>query len=312
MSGGYDERRKLAEKAVTIAKRMNQLGLSFLLRSSNEFAGVLFEIEETLVDGDRRRIAHVVGTDYKVYKEYLDYMEEGTDEVVDARILTFPGAPFTLTARVRPGLTDEPGDLEFIIIGERANQLAKLRVELDKRNAEIRELSYLLDSAMKRVDTLEHELKIKSEELRRNFEIVRSMTEENSRLKSYITQLTTVVQEYMVGDLQKASALEHLLKKAQSIGRSHVMDVYDLVEQTIRQHRKIQEELSMLTLPDVKDINKSFRDVLREMLPDIAKSITPYVIEALKSSGANLEGVNVEQVATEVAKKIKEGEVAHA
>lgn len=312
MSGGYDDRRKLAEKAITIAKRMDQLGLSYLLRSTNEFAGVVFEIEETLVDGDRRRIAHVVGPDYKIYKEYLDYKEEGTDDLLDARILTFPGSPFTLTARVRSGLTDEPGDLEFVIIGDRANQLARLRIELDKRNAEIRELSYMLDSAMKRVDTLEHELKIKSEELRRNFEVIRSMTEENSRLKSYITQLTSVVEQYMIGDLEKSAALEHLLKKAQTIGRSQVMDVYDLVEQTVRQHRKIQEELSMLSLPDVKDINKGLREVLREMLPDIAKSITPYVIEALKSSGANLEGVNVDQVATEVAKKIKEGEMANA
>lgn len=312
MSGGYDDRRKLAEKAITIAKKMDQLGLSYLLRSTNEFAGVIFEIEEMLVEGDRRRIAHVVGPDYKIYKEYLDYKEEGTDDLLDARILTFPGTPFTLTARVRPGLTDEPGDLEFVIIGDRANQLARLRIELDKRNAEIKELSYMLDSAMKRVDTLEHELKIKSEELRRNFEIIRSMTEENSRLKSYITQLTSVVEQYMIGDLEKSAALEHLLKKAQTIGRSHVMDVYDLVEQTVRQHRKIQEELSMLFLPDMKDINKGFKDVLREMLPDIAKSITPYVIEALKSSGANLESVNVDQVATEVAKKIKEGEMAHA
>ena len=308
----YEDRMKLAEKAISIVNKMNSLGLQYLLRSSNEFGGVIFEIEDTIVDGDRRKIAHVIGPDYKLYKEYLDYKEEGATDVIDARLLTFPDSPFVLTARIRPGMTDEENDLEFIVVGERANQLARLRIELDKRNTEIRELSYLLDSAMKRVDALEHDLKIKSEEIRRNFEVVKNVTEENTRLRSYISQLATLVDQYMIGDYEKASALEHMLKKAKVIGREQVMDVYELVEKVVQKHRKIQDEIAMMTLPDVKDINKGFRDVLKDMIPDIAKSITPYVVEALKMSGAKVEGVDVNKIAKEVAEKLREEQIAHA
>lgn len=308
----YDEMKKLAERAVKIAEKMNQLGLSYLLRSNNEFGGVIFSIEDTLINGDRRRIAHIIGPDYKLYREYLDYKEEGALDVIDARILTFPDSPFVLTARTRPALTDEENDLEFIIVGDRANQLARLRIEVDKRNAEIKELSFLLDSAMKRIDALETELKTKSEEIRRNFEVVRSVTEENTRLRSYLSQLTTLVEQYMIGDYEKTAALEHLLQKAKTIGRAQAMDVYDMVEQVVKKHRKIQDEIAMMTIPDVGDINKSFREILREMLPDIAKSITPHVIEALKTSGVNVEGIDTRKIAKEVAEKLREEQVAHA
>lgn len=312
MEKEYEEKKRIAEKAISIASKMYDRGLAFLLRCTNEFAGVVFKIEEVMVDGTRRRIAHYIGPDYKVYREYLDYMEEGSEEAIDARVLTFHGHPFILTARVRPGFVDDEGEFSFVVIGERANQLARLRIELDKRNAEVKELSYLLDAALKRVDILENDLKTKSEELRRNWEIIRSTTEENSRLKSYITQLTTLIEQYMVGDLEKAAALEHMLQKAKSIGRMQAMDVYDLVRRTVEEHRKIQEELTMLSLPDVKDVNKSIRDAMREMLPDMVKSITPYIVEALRMNGINTDGVDVDKVAAQVAKKLKEEQVAHA
>lgn len=312
MTDRYEEKKRLAAKALDIAKAMHKKGLYFLLRTTGEFAGVGFDVEEIIVDGVRRRVARYIDTSYNESREPLDYLEEGSSEPIDARVLKYNGYPFVVTARVRPSFVDDESEFSFVVVGDRANQLARLRIELDKRNIEIREQSYLLDAALKRVDMLENDLKVKAEELRRSWEIIRSTTEENSRLKSYLTQLVTLIEQYMVGDLEKTAALEHMLQKAKAIGRTQAMDVFDLVRKTVEEHRKIQEELAMLTLPDVKDVDKSFRDAVREAIPEIAKAITPHIVEALRVNGVKVDGVDVDKIATQVAKKLKEEEVAVA
>jgi hypothetical protein len=292
------EKIRNAKKAVKLDRKMYNLGLAHYLRPT-EFAGIAYQVREEVINDRFRRIVSYVDTNLQLREDFLDYLPPGADKPISVSILEFHDAPFILTARTAPGLIDSQDIIQQVILGPEANRFMNYKIELEKRNEEVRSLNYVIDNIRKSNQYLEDQLNFMGEELRNMRETVRTITEENSRLRSYLVQLASVAEQYMVGDLEKTSQLEYLISKAQTLGRFKVMDIYDMLDTTLSKMRKIQEQQAFLQPSDIRNL----RDIIS---PEMVKQIAKSVVEELKGMDGQID---IDRLAEKVASKIQAGKV---
>jgi len=177
VSGGIKiNQRELWAKEIlkTIDKWMPQQGMKLLIRTTNELAGIVTDVEAHYESGmvdEYRKLATVV-TLNGVQKEFLDYYDKADGRLKDCTI--FQNKSFILTARSAFDLEDK--GFVWLLPPKRSEELKELEDEISKKNRVISELSSRLDEQSRLKDKYEREAEaVKSDH--------RSLVYENEKLQ---------------------------------------------------------------------------------------------------------------------------------
>jgi len=239
-----EERKRKARRILQSLRKLNREGFVFLLRTQGNgtFGGIVYHIEKVNVPDlpiGQRTVFHLILPDGREAKEYADYYDGST--LHDAIILSFPDTPFALTMRTRPTLTDEDDDMEWMIHGARAEPLATLKSELQRRNEEIEELWWMLEQKERRIKSLEREVALLREKVRDYEAELDKISEEKVQLESELRRIMIIAQKHMAGELEAHAAVKEILARAEQAGKWEVMGVRDKLLEFLKKEKEISE-----------------------------------------------------------------------
>ena len=281
-----EERKRKAKKLVESIKKLNRLGLQFLLRSNNTFGGVVYHIERVPsrdLPVGYRTVLHLILPDGREAKEYADWYNAGNFE--DCIVLSFPDSPFLLTMRRAPTMTDDEEDLEWILLDARAKSLAELKADVVIKQETIEELRWVIEEKDKTINSLKREVRSLRERVREYEAELDRISKEYVDLMTEHRQLLILVQKHMAGEIEATTAIKEILARAEAAGKYEVMGVKDRLIDVLKKEREISELLQIMyggnghINMDVleKRLSKLVEEKLKAMIPEIVKSISASV-----------------------------------
>ena len=234
------ERIDSARRILKALKKLYSRDYYILLRTNGTLGGIVYSIERRVVNGDVRTVYHLVTPNGEVVREYGDFMGEGMLEPVDARPILFHNTPIILTQRTVPGTDDDEENFTWIIVGEQAAYLERLKIANNKYVAEIREQKYIIDQLQTSLKIAEDKVSVLAEQNRMLEEKVSRLSEENLMLLEAIQNLRFKVNEYMIRGFVGEEALQNILRHLDTIGRRYG-SVMDMVKEMYDKERELRE-----------------------------------------------------------------------
>jgi len=235
-----EEKRELAEKWVKSLKKLSELDMYILLRTTGEFVGIVFYIERRPVNGAFRTVLHYITPDGRIAKEYLDYMPDPNGEPQDVRVIIFSRL-IILTARKKPGFEDSEENFEWIISMDRANYYMNLRDDNIRKRQEIAELMWRMDEMNATISRQDNEVTVLSERLRMTEEKEKMLSRENILLKRTVSQLEEVAKKAMAGYIEAEAALSEIMRKAEILGQDRVLSPSERVKEIAKEGKDVME-----------------------------------------------------------------------
>jgi len=281
---------KRREKARMVVKSLNKLrkwGLQFLLRSNNTFGGIVYNVEHVPAKDfpGYRKVLYLITPDGRDVQEYADWYYRGKYE--DCIILSYPDAPFLLTIRKRPGLTDEADDIEWLLRGYEAEYVAQLKVDVATKQKIIEELTWHLEQLKSTNEKLDLEVKRLREQIREYEAEIDHMSTEVTDLRTTLRNIAIIAEKYMIGELEARKALSEILKKVESIGAYEVAGVKDRIMQILERDKEIKEQLELMYGPIEVDIKKTLEEIVEKKVREVVKDIVKEILLEIKEGKTN-------------------------
>lgn len=243
-----------------------------------------------------RTVLHVITPDGRDVVEYAEFFDGARLE--SCVVYDFPDSPFIMTMRRSPTLTDNPDDLEWVIVGSRAEYLAELKNELSAKSMIIGDLQWLLEQRNQSLEQLKRQVTMLEEKVREYEKELEVLSREKVDLETSLRRIITLVEKHMAGELEATAALRDILKKAELAGKYEVMGVKDRLEHILERDREIMDKIQTMYSGDGVVSDKKMSELVELLSKKIDEKIGELraEIEKLKegSNGAKKEEVKEE------------------
>jgi len=288
-----ENRKKLARKLLKALKKVDRAGLKILLRTNNTFGGVVYHVENvptTDTPFGHRTVMHLLTPDGREMKEYAEYYDGSN--LHPCIVFNFPDSPFLLTMRKAATMTDEDDDVEWVIVGARAESIAEMKADIIAKQQIIDELNWLIEQKQQTINAQKREILALRERIRNyereNEELSRKVVDYETMLR----RLETLLEKHMAGELEATTAMKEILARADLAGKWEVMGAKERIVELLRKDKEISEMLQLIYGGNgypVDAIEKKLEEVverkLKELVPEITKSLQSVVVRETKGEG---------------------------
>ena len=211
-----EKRRKNARVILDFLKDVLEKGYVILLRSNGTF-GVVYHKEIVVMNGLKRELLYVVTQEGRDVREFADYYNGVRLE--SCVIIDFREAPFMLTARKRPSLSDDEEEFEWMLTGVTAEYYANLKNDYDRLLEHMRYLRSEIEARERRIQELEDRIKILSEENRDMQSVIERLNREVSLYRRELFAIHSMAEQAVADAALARSALNDIKNRIEQVGR---------------------------------------------------------------------------------------------
>lgn len=284
------EKERLAMKVLKALSKIDQWGLRILIRTNNTFAGIVYNIE-SVPAGDtpfgRRNVLYILDANGKKVREYAEFFDGST--LNPCIIFNCVDAPIMVTMRKSPTLDDDMDNMEWVIVGARAENIADMKADLVAKQQIIDDLSYILEQKQQTINAQKREITA----LRERVKIYEKENDELSRkvvdYETMLSQISILVEKHMAGELEATTAMQEILARADRAGKWEVMGLRERLVEVLRREKEISEALQIIygggNGVKAEDLERKLADIVERKL----RELVPQIVEQLKRAQPELK-----------------------
>lgn len=274
-------------RAIKLVKSLNRLAketpLKILLRSNNVFGGVVYHVSRVPskeTPTGFRTVLHIITPEGKEATEYAEFFDGSKLE--SCIVLDFPDSPFVMTIRKAPTLSDKPEDVEWVILGSRAEYIAEMKYELSVKSQIIDDLEWLVDQRTKSLEQLKRHVSMLEEKVREYEKELNRLAQDKVDLEMTLRKLIVLVEKHMAGELEATAALREILSRAEMAGKYEVMGVKDRIDMILERDKEIRDKLQMMYSGDGAITDRKMAEIVESVKSFVEEKFNELKLEIEK------------------------------